>query len=196
MIPARDIVCLRAANPSIHHSSPLAGPVKNPKRAIAKVIRVYNRDVGLLTDLVRCTLVCGTVKQAHAFFRKVMDMSVVLGVPGALGEHDDKTGEGAFGAHRKLRITGVKNRFGPNYNAEQSQGYRDLSLQIEVCWVKHAQGIEFLPVSQWGTQRGEKRHICEVQVHLKALLEVKGVGHAQAAKGHQNYQEYRDLMGI
>ena len=109
--------------------------------------------------------------QVHEYFREMMKHSVVGDVdsPPLLdlgGQTSDQLNS------RKLRITGMKNRFGRTYDAELSEGYRDLSLNVEVCWVRHANGITFLPVSDWGTQINEHRHICEVQIHLKAMIEV------------------------
>jgi hypothetical protein len=41
----------------------LRGPVKMPVRSMQKVVRSYRRDVGCLTDLVRCTIVARSPKQ-------------------------------------------------------------------------------------------------------------------------------------
>jgi hypothetical protein len=59
--PFSEIVTEIAFNScSINHSAGLefvAGPVKQPRRTLEKLVRRYRRDVGCLTDLVRCTVI-------------------------------------------------------------------------------------------------------------------------------------------
>ena len=55
----------------------LRGPVKAPERALQKCVRKYRRDVGCLTDLVRCTLVAKTPQQLLELFSVIRSMSVL-----------------------------------------------------------------------------------------------------------------------
>ena len=95
-----------------------------------------------------------------------------------------------------IRITRIKNRFDPEYDASAlSGGYRDLSLNVEVGWVKHDKGLEFVPVDEWSDRMGLKRHICEIQIHVEKVFEATGRYHrASVTQGVRNYRTYRDLM--
>ena len=97
---------------------------------------------------------------------------------------------------KMIRITRVKNRFDLEYDAtELSQGYRDLSLNVEVGWIKHDTGLEFIPVNEWMSRTGVKRHICEIQVHVERVFEATGRYHrASGTKAVRNYHTFRDLM--
>ncbi|EKX39961.1 hypothetical protein GUITHDRAFT_113953 [Guillardia theta CCMP2712] len=53
------------------------GPVKQPQRAIEKCVRSYRRDVGCLTDLVRCTIVAETVEQLLQVLNLIRERSLV-----------------------------------------------------------------------------------------------------------------------
>eukprot|EP00960_Hanusia_phi_P001786 51087-Hanusia_phi.AAC.1 len=55
----------------------VCGPVKQPQRAIEKCVRSYRRDVGCLTDLVRCTVVADNVEQLLAVLCEIRERSVV-----------------------------------------------------------------------------------------------------------------------
>lgn len=55
----------------------VCGPVKKPERALQKCVRVFRRDVGCLTDLVRCTIVAQTIQQVYAIFSSIRSVSVV-----------------------------------------------------------------------------------------------------------------------
>jgi hypothetical protein len=55
----------------------VCGPVKKPERALQKCVRVFRRDAGCLTDLVRCTIVAQTIEQVYAIFSAIRSVSVV-----------------------------------------------------------------------------------------------------------------------
>eukprot|EP00290_Baffinella_frigidus_P042402 CAMPEP_0180299312 /NCGR_PEP_ID=MMETSP0988-20121125/22016_1 /TAXON_ID=697907 /ORGANISM="non described non described, Strain CCMP2293" /LENGTH=99 /DNA_ID=CAMNT_0022279051 /DNA_START=1 /DNA_END=297 /DNA_ORIENTATION=+ len=59
------------------------GPIKKPDRALQKLVRVYGRDVAMLTDLVRCTVLAEDLKQVEALMATLEARSVVglVGVP-------------------------------------------------------------------------------------------------------------------
>ena len=59
----------------------LRGPVKAPERALQKCVRKYRRDVGCLTDLVRCTLIAKTPLQLLELFSAIRSMSVLQSGP-------------------------------------------------------------------------------------------------------------------
>ena len=78
-------------------------------------------------------------------------------------------------------------------------GYRDLSLNVEVGWLKHDSGCEFLPVEAWDTARNVKTHICEIQIHVDTIFELTGRGLRPTDANFRktalaNYHSYRDLM--
>ncbi len=54
----------------------------------------------------------------------------------------------------------VKNRLDPDYNAEESLGYRDVALNLRV-------------VTAETRQLGSETHVCEVQLLLRAFAELK-----------------------
>jgi len=141
------------------------GPVKHARRVIEKCVRAYARDAAAVTDLVRCTIVYPSLQGVLDFFVAVKERSDMGGVG-------------------MLRIRRVKNRLDMGYS--DPTGYRDLSILVEVGWVESGCTIEFLPVKDWG--RGTSRHICEIQVFVSALYEVK------EREAHDTYCTYRDIM--
>lgn len=148
----------------------LSGPVKHAGRVIQKCIRAYGRDVAAISDLVRCTVIYHTMQGVHDFFM-------------AVKERSDKGGIGM------LRIRRIKNRYDKKYDARTlSMGYRDLSILVEVGWIERGETIEFVPVGEWNS--GTSRHICEIQVHVRATYEIK------VAETHTKYCKYRDLMAM
>ena len=51
------------------------GPVKSAERAMQKIVRNYRRDVGCLSDLVRCTVVCRSPQQLLQVFSAICNAS-------------------------------------------------------------------------------------------------------------------------
>ena len=112
----------------------------------------------------------------------------------------------AIAADRDVVVVRVKNRLDPEYDAVASTGYRDVALNIRV-------------VSEEATELGVESHICEVQLVLQAVAEIKVpilhhichsaafvcmvmhiltavlVCPSQSAEGHKRYVAFRDLLG-
>jgi hypothetical protein len=160
---------------SANHSNGLkfnAGPVKQPMRILQKLVRRYRRDVGCLTDLVRCTVIADSLENVKDFLQLLSSFSVV-----GLGEQLD-TG------HQIFRITALENRFDPSYNDVESMGYRDLALNVEVGWLI-SKGSKGTPVVAFQKVRDWRRlncptHICEIQVRTSAI-------HERAVAGREEY---------
>jgi hypothetical protein len=59
----------------MHHNTRkiqlIRGSIKKPDRALQKLVRVYNRDPGSLTDIVRCTVIVGSLQDAAEFMTHV-----------------------------------------------------------------------------------------------------------------------------
>jgi hypothetical protein len=115
------------------------GPIKKPDRALQKLVRVYGRDVAMLTDLVRCTVLVEDLSQVEALMATLDARSVVgLTAVAPRGEEADEEGDEMVlmsdnsDDERILRITAIKNRFDERYDDSKSGGYRDLSLSVEV----------------------------------------------------------------
>ena len=192
----------------------IPGPVKNPARAMQKCVRQYAREVRCLTDLVRCTVIAKDVEGALRFYQEVKRRCVPLGqtIEGGCAQAmqmskrqraarvhaqatpENDTQSGVKGVKyevrpRLLRLTKIKNRLDPDYDATESLGFRALALGLEVCWVRRERGLTFLPVDQWGTE-GSKRHICEIQVLVEGAAHINQVDHEL----YQYYRDWRDLM--
>ncbi|EKX43024.1 hypothetical protein GUITHDRAFT_140871 [Guillardia theta CCMP2712] len=165
------------------------GPVKQPLRSFQKCIRAYRRDVGLLTDLVRCTFVVEDMQTLLGVLMSLLERSVV----GFFTQHDlyGEGGEGGGeGQGKKLfRITKVKNRFDEeSKDFEEATGFRNLSLSLEVGWTSDERTCHFVPVAAWERNGEVETHIVEVQVHLRPLYEVTKEG------SHGSYVFWRDLL--
>eukprot|EP00929_Paragymnodinium_shiwhaense_P021583 TRINITY_DN14043_c0_g1_i1.p1 TRINITY_DN14043_c0_g1~~TRINITY_DN14043_c0_g1_i1.p1 ORF type:complete len:672 (-),score=58.91 TRINITY_DN14043_c0_g1_i1:264-2279(-) len=72
------------------------------------------------------------------------------------------------------KIMRIKNRFNPLYDSAASGGYRNLSLNIII-------------VNSQTHEACAERHICEVQVGLRVLQELKTDG------GHRRFVSFRDM---
>ena len=76
-------------------------------------------------------------------------------------------------ADHRVAILGCKNRFTPSYNSEISAGYRNLSLSLVI-------------VDEFTMERRIETHVCELQLGLRVLDELKNDG------GHQRYVQWRN----
>jgi len=169
---------------SINHSAGLefiAGPVKQPTRTLQKLVRRYRRDVGCLTDLVRCTVVADSLENVKDFLQLLCSLSVV-GLDCAFEEEQLNTGDEIF------MITALENRFDPSYADETSMGYRDLALNVEVCWLISNGIVSFQKVRDW-QQINCCTHICEIQVRTRAI-------HERAVQGQQDYLIHRNELSL
>jgi hypothetical protein len=140
--------------------------------------RSYRRDVGSLTDLVRCTIMVDGCKELLRVWEAISGKSVVSIC--SSGKHGDKS------ENKMFRLVGVKNRFKADYDDRESAGYRNMSISVEVGWEVVQGAVVFKPVSNWGSV---KRHICELQVHLTGIN-----GDHDSPEKHRNYVEWRNTL--
>ncbi|KAJ1477990.1 hypothetical protein T484DRAFT_1962043, partial [Baffinella frigidus] len=140
------------------------GPIKKPARALQKLVRLYGRDVAMLTDLVRCTVVAEDLREVEALITRLHSWSVV-GLAGVVAMNEE-------GSEEELVEL---NTFDPRYDDASSGGYRDLSISVEVGWVMEEGLVSFKRVRDWEALECQ-RHICEIQVHLRSQ-------HAQITEG-------------
>jgi hypothetical protein len=163
----------------------IAGPVKQPMRTLQKLVRRYKRDVGCLTDLVRCTVVADSLEDAKDCVQLLYSMSVV-GLDTSFGEEQLNTGDEIF------MITALENRFDPSYADESSMGYRDLALNIEVGWLmssdSHSGMVSFQKVRDW-RRLNCYTHICEIQVRTRTI-------HERAVQAQQDYLILRNELSL
>jgi ppGpp synthetase/RelA/SpoT-type nucleotidyltranferase len=163
------------------------GPVKQPMRTLQKVVRRYRRDVGCLTDLVRCTVVAESLGNVEDFLQLLYPKSVV-----GLDSSFEEEGKGSRQRLREqpdtgdqiFRITALENRFDPSYDAEKSMGYRHLVLNVEVGWLISDGLVAFQKVCDW-RRLNCHTHICEIQVRTRAI-------HEWAVERHQEYLILRE----
>ena len=179
---------------SVNHNAGLefvAGPVKQPTRALEKLVRRYRRDFGSLTDLVRCSVIADSLKNVKDFLRLLYSRSVAgldtsfeeegRGSKESPGEHLD-TGDQLF------RITSIENRFDSSYDDEESMGYRDLALNVEVGWIVIGGTVYIQLVRDW-RRLNCTTHICEIQIRTRS-------GHVCAQEGHQDYLVLRNGLSL
>ncbi|KAK3232710.1 hypothetical protein CYMTET_56951 [Cymbomonas tetramitiformis] len=130
------------------------GPsLKKLDRIVEKGYRSYKMDWAQLTDVVRCSLVY------HS-------LDALLG--GVLFLIRDI--QPAYG----WKILRIKNRLHPDFDAKNSGGYRDLSMNV----------------------MGATKHVCEVQFHWLPVFNIKvgaGDGEHGEDNGHRRYIRYRNL---
>jgi hypothetical protein len=174
----------------------IPGPVKNPARALQKCVRRYDREVRCLTDLVRCTIVAKDIKGALDFYKQVRRRckEPSEGWPGMSTRNRGRSKTSLESQHdtdakeiKVLKLTKIRNRLDPDYNVEESVGFRALTLGVEVCWIRHEKGVTFLPICKWGAS-GSQKHICEIQIVVEATP------NGQDPEFYGYYLEWRDLM--
>jgi len=167
----------------------VAGPVKQPTRTLQKLVRRYRRDVGCLTDLVRCTVIADSLENVKDFLQLLYSMSVA-GLDNSFGGGDmwgecppkqegkgskQRVGEQVELRDQIFRITALENRFDASYNDETSMGYRDLALNVEVGWLINNGCVSFQKVRDWRRLRCIT-HICEIQVRTRDIHECAEAG--------------------
>ncbi len=183
----------------VNHSSGLefiAGPVKQPTRTLQKLVRRYRRDVGCLTDLVRCTVIAdNSLENVKDFLQLIHSMSLV-GLDASLEEKGqgsrqwprERLGEQVDTGDEIFRITALENRFDPSYDRRANMEYRDLALNIEVGWLISRGTVSFQKVRDW-RRLNCMTHICEIEIRTRA-------GHECAVVGHQEYVKLRDGLSM
>ena len=78
---------------------------------------------------------------------------------------------------RAIEILRVKNRFASTYDVKESCGYRDIQLNAVVT----AQNFDAAEI-----ELGLHEHICEIQLHLKPMYDLKN------DEGHKRYVKFRN----
>lgn len=125
--------------------------IKSANRAIEKVHRSYKDDVSLLVDVCRQAI----------YFEKVEHITQCLEV---------------IATDIDITIQRIKNRMHPQYDPEQSAGYRDVMLNVSIATERTSR----LMVAN---------HLCEVQLVLVPIAENKN------EQGHARYREWRNCRG-
>ena len=162
-------------------------------RILQKLVRKYRRDVGCLTDLVRCAVIADSLENVKAYVELIYSMSVV-GLDNPFEGKEERKGsrqrlgEQLDTGDRIFRITGLENRFDPSYNDKASMGYRDLALNVEVGWLINNGFVSFQKVRDWRRLRCIT-HICEIQVRTRAI-------HVCAVEGHEKYLILRNGLSL
>ena len=153
-------------------------------------VRRYRRDMGRITDLVRCSIVAESVQQIRDLFLHLTSMSVVgLDHDLSLAEN-----EGVYGLVEKLNmddrifiITALENRLDVAYDDSKAWGFRNLPLNVEVGWILIGDKVSFQKVRDW-KRLGCTTHICEIQILTRDF-------HILARDGHRQFRFLRDMLG-
>eukprot|EP00039_Didymoeca_costata_P033098 m.40711 g.40711 ORF g.40711 m.40711 type:complete len:903 (-) comp9698_c0_seq1:102-2810(-) len=124
-------------------------PLKTQDRAAAKVFEKYHGEFDRLCDIARLTII-------------VQSFSDLFTVLSEMTSHKRKL----------LKITRVKNRLDPVYDATLSGYYRDLLINVTVPCTSEGDAFE---------------HIAEIQITLASLVDVKRSG------GHGGYSVLRNF---
>jgi len=77
----------------------------------------------------------------------------------------------------EVEIVRIKNRLDPSYNSTESAGYRDVALNLRIC-------------NQQSAHMALDTHVCEVQLLLKQIAEIK------KDSGHKRYIQFRNARGM
>ena len=92
----------------------------------------------------------------------------VRSILGFVQDVEKKAWDPANPAHERIfKICGLKNRLDPDYNSEDTFGFRDLQFNLEVGFKDGA----LVPCHEWEAD-GVQRHICEIQVLTKSFGKV------------------------
>ena len=150
----------------------IPAPVKGETRAIQKVQRSYGGDWRRLCDLCRTTLVFDDVRALARCIDLVSEdlrLQLLL-VPDARRK---KEGEGS----EAERLMGVQ-RMRDSFDADKlTAGYRDVQFSVQL-------------VDDEAKRRNVQNHICEVQLHLRAIHKCK------SGPGHKHYVMARNMRGV
>mmetsp|Transcript_32620 Transcript_32620/g.76001 ORF Transcript_32620/g.76001 Transcript_32620/m.76001 type:complete len:983 (-) Transcript_32620:1453-4401(-) len=169
------------------------GPVKQCDRAIQKCVRSYCRDPSRLTDLVRCQIVVESLSELVMVVKRILNVSAHHGEPERENMNEDGKAESYDLVDKMVKVTCVKNRFDDSEDGikesgfNMSNGYRDLSLNLEFGWTWVEGCFTFLPVRDWSSAASDT-HICELQIRLKPMQDA-----VSSKGGHANYERWRDL---
>mmetsp|Transcript_16961 Transcript_16961/g.26269 ORF Transcript_16961/g.26269 Transcript_16961/m.26269 type:complete len:269 (+) Transcript_16961:227-1033(+) len=125
--------------------------LKSTARCIEKLLRSYSGDVSRLVDICRQTIV----------FEEISHITHCLQT---------------LSRDHEACIVRVKNRLHPEYQSDQSSGYRDVCINLMI----RTEETEKLGISN---------HVCELQLILKRFAELKNNA------GHRNYVLFRNVRG-
>ena len=106
--------------------------------------------------------------------------------------HDSAAFQDRDASPRIFKICGLKNRLDPIRLSNDTYGFRDLQLSLEVGFKDgKIEPCQEPPGATWGP--GVRQHICEVQVLTKSLEKVLKA--CETLKG-LSYKELREQSGI
>jgi len=146
------------------------GPIKQPARAIQKCVRVYGRDSGCLTDLVRATVIVESLAQVEEIL-SFLERSSIVGVNRTLKELSEEAVRENADEVVFFRMTRVKNYFEDDRtDSDANLTLKMLSINLEIGWIFENDKCMVLPVEDWDLKTAET-HICELQVHLLPLFD-------------------------
>lgn len=166
------------------------GPIKKPDRSLQKVVRKYFRDARCLTDIVRCVILFESIGDLqivleHFMKKCVLDNNVLprsdSGFP-----HDEETLLGDDLEQKHFVLCQIKDRF----TTQQAIGYRDICMHLEVGWTILSESenyLHFVTVEDFG-EKGIRTHICEVQLMLNSMYNLKIGG------CHENFVLARNFL--
>ena len=172
------------------------GPVKRPDRALQKVARKYFYDPRLLTDLVRCCVVCESITEVRQVLDLIFELSAVFGeetsanVAGNETTNEDE--ETLLGRssddNRKpkvFKLCKVKDDF-----TGEGLDYRYICLNLQVGWTIESESgdkLHFVTVKDFD-KKHVRTHICEVQLLLRSTYDLKIGG------CHDNFVKARNML--
>ena len=122
--------------------------VKGHDRAIEKIRRTYFGRVSRAFDIVRASVVCDTIKEVHELLHHISKDEAVVVLRG-------------------------KQRFTTAYDARASGGYRDLQLSVQLVGAEVQLDEEGLYCSTAAIEESCRKHIAEVQIHLRDIYDAK-----------------------
>eukprot|EP00282_Hemiselmis_andersenii_P046347 CAMPEP_0172088270 /NCGR_PEP_ID=MMETSP1043-20130122/23146_1 /TAXON_ID=464988 /ORGANISM="Hemiselmis andersenii, Strain CCMP441" /LENGTH=678 /DNA_ID=CAMNT_0012750567 /DNA_START=14 /DNA_END=2051 /DNA_ORIENTATION=- len=125
--------------------------MKRHGRAIEKLLRSYQNSPSKLLDISRNSVI----------FENMTHLTNCLGI---------------IVTDENVRVERLKNRLSPDYDPEETEGYRDVCINLRII-NKQAQGV------------GAELHICEVQLLLLEFAALK------TFQGHQRYVSARNTRG-
>ena len=187
------------------HCSLCKGPIKHPDRAFQKLARKYYFDARHLTDLVRCCILVDSISDVRDILDRIFERSRVFGSDsnqpqpqGPRGQGSPAAGGGGGGGQEKeqkqfFKLCKVKDEFSDDKShGVLSTGYRYICLNLEVGWSVESESynydkLDFVSVQDFG-RKHVRTHICEVQILLKSMHELKING------CHDSFVKRRNVM--
>jgi len=150
-------------------------PPKKEGRSVYKYIYKYNMDARCLTDVLRHSFVFENMKDLVTGLTTIKEICGDEFVAQAFKLEDKIPQEQNSTVACKLTLLRIKNRF----HEESITGYRDINLNVLMEWTQ--------PKTETSAKKKTKKVICEIQLHIKKILEVKDT------KAHATYAKMRLL---